>query len=251
MWFLRYSIRCTPIFSVVDRDKSCESEAGMSPPPKLHLDILPSSQRRLWDELHALPPEFVLYGGTAVALQLGHRQSVDFDLFSNRSFDSQKLDLDLPFLRGATVTQRAPNSLSAVVDRDGPVKLSFFGVPKLPRLLPPLTAPDNDVRIASLLDLAGTKLSVVQMRAEPKDYLDIDAIHHDGGLNIEAGLASGSALYGPTFNPQTALKALVYFEDETLRDLPQTVKKRLVQLAKAANLDQLPSMPVPHYCPPP
>lgn len=39
------------------------------------LDILPSAQRRLWDELGATPPEFTLYGGTAIALQLGHRQS--------------------------------------------------------------------------------------------------------------------------------------------------------------------------------
>ncbi len=47
------------------------------------LDILPLSQRRLWDELGELPEEFVLYGGTAIALHLGHRQSVDFDFFTN------------------------------------------------------------------------------------------------------------------------------------------------------------------------
>ena len=46
------------------------------------LDILPPPQRRLWDELAAIPPEFVLYGGTAIALHLGHRQSVDFDFLA-------------------------------------------------------------------------------------------------------------------------------------------------------------------------
>ena len=51
------------------------------------LDILPAPQRRLWDELVETPKEFALYGGTAIALQLGHRESVDFDFFGSRSLD--------------------------------------------------------------------------------------------------------------------------------------------------------------------
>jgi Nucleotidyl transferase AbiEii toxin, Type IV TA system len=54
------------------------------------LDILPLPQRRLWDEFAGIPPEFVLYGGTAIALHLGHRESVDFDFFGSRSFDPAK-----------------------------------------------------------------------------------------------------------------------------------------------------------------
>ena len=119
------------------------------------LDLLPKPQRRLWDELAALPPEFVLYGGTAVALQLGHRQSLDFDFFGNRPFDPAKLTASVPFLTAAMITQREPNTLSGIVDRGGPVKLSFFGVPGLPRLAPPHIAPDNGLRIASLLDVGG------------------------------------------------------------------------------------------------
>lgn len=49
---------------------------------QLHLEILPRAQRELWDQLSTLPDAFVLYGGTAIALQLGHRQSVDFDFFA-------------------------------------------------------------------------------------------------------------------------------------------------------------------------
>jgi hypothetical protein len=47
------------------------------------LDVLPATQRRLWPELRGVPPQFVLYGGTALALRLGHRHSVDFDFFSS------------------------------------------------------------------------------------------------------------------------------------------------------------------------
>ena len=67
------------------------------------LDILPNAQRRLWNELVAVPPEFVLYGGTAIALHLGHRRSVDFDFFVNRPFDPAKLAAELPFMKGATI----------------------------------------------------------------------------------------------------------------------------------------------------
>jgi hypothetical protein len=53
-----------------------------------------------------VPGEFVLYGGTALALHLGHRQSMDFDFFGDRAFDPAKLYAALPFLAGATVTQQ-------------------------------------------------------------------------------------------------------------------------------------------------
>src|SRR5271166_4987132 len=168
------------------------------------LDILPDPQRRLWAELADVPPEFVLYGGTAIALHLGHRQSVDFDFFGNRRFDPARLTAALVFMAEATITQAEPNSLSGILDRGGPVKLSFFGVPGLSRLAPPHVAPDNGLQIASLLDLAGTKVNVVQLRAEAKDYRDIDAILRDGRIDLPTALASAQALYGPQFNPQIA-----------------------------------------------
>src|ERR1700689_2615562 len=106
------------------------------------LDILPPSQRRLWDEFVAVPAEFVLYGGTALALHLGHRQSVDFDFFGNRPLDEALMAPAMPFLAGAIVTQRAPNTFGCTIDRGGVIQLSFFGLPDLPHLSPPLVAPD-------------------------------------------------------------------------------------------------------------
>jgi hypothetical protein len=47
------------------------------------LEFLPATQRCLWDELDTVPEEFVLYGGTAIALHLGHRESVDYDFFGD------------------------------------------------------------------------------------------------------------------------------------------------------------------------
>lgn len=209
------------------------------------LDILPPPQRRLWDELAAIPAEFVLYGGTAIALHLGHRESVDFDFFSNKPLDPARLVPAVPFLAGAIVTQRQPDTFSCTVDRGGVVKLSFFGLPGIPRLQSPLIASDNGLQVAALLDLAGMKASVVQVRAEAKDYLDIDALLTDGRVDLVEALAAARAIYGTQFNPQSTLKALSYFEDGNLRRLPQPVKDRLVKAVCAVDLDRMPVIAVP------
>lgn len=211
---------------------------GFSP----RLDILPAAQRRLWDELVAVPREFVLYGGTAVALHLGHRQSVDFAFFGSREFDPAGLAATMPFMEAATITQLAPNTLSGLVNRGGEVKVSFFGLPRLRHLLPPHVAVDNGLQVASLLDLAGTKASVVQQRAEAKDYTDIDAILCTGRIDLATALAAARAIYGAQFNPQITLKALSYFDDGNLHRLPRATQDRLAKAAREVDLNCLPNL---------
>jgi len=204
------------------------------------LDILPEPQRRFWNELAGVPLEFALYGGTAIALHLGHRQSVDFDFFGTQPFDPAQLAAAIPFMASATITQRGPNTLSGIVDRAGPVRLSFFGLPSIPRLAPPHVASDNGLQVASLLDLAGTKASVVQVRAEAKDYTDIDAILREGHINLSTALAAAQAIYGTQFNAQITLKALSFFDDGNLRRLPNATKDRLAKAVRDVDLDRLP-----------
>ena len=187
-----------------------------------------------------MPSEFVLYGGTALALHFGHRQSVDFDFFGSRTFEPRDLLAALPFLAGATITQQAPNTLGVIIDRNGPVSLSFFGVPAVARLRPPRIAPETGLRIASLLDLAATKAAVVQQRAEAKDYIDIDAILSDGRIDLATALAAAKALYGPQFNPLGTLKALCFFADGDLSRLPEATRRRLVRAAGAVDPERLP-----------
>jgi hypothetical protein len=206
------------------------------------LDVLPAPQRRLWPELGRVPEHFAVYGGTGLALHLGHRQSVDFDLFSLQAIDPDALLAALPFLSDAMVTQRAPNTLGVIVDRDGPVRVSFFGVPALPRLAPVHVAEDNGLAVASLLDLAGTKASVVQVRSEARDYLDIEALVLDRRIDLPTALAAAAALYGPQFNPQITLKALSYFGDGNLRTLAEATQRRLAAAAAEVDLDHLPDL---------
>ena len=206
------------------------------------LDVLPEAQRLLWAELSCLPDEFTLYGGTALALHLGHRKSVDFDFFGSKNIDVAELEGNVPFLAGAEVVQREKSTLTVVVDRGAPVKVSFFGVPKLLHLVPPVIAKDNGLKVASLLDLAGTKASVLQVRAEARDYIDMDALIRLGGVGLPFALAAAERLYGSSFNPEITLKALSYFDDGNLRDLPADMKFRLVDAVKCVDLDHLPKV---------
>jgi len=116
-------------------------------------------------------------------------------------------------------------------------------VPRMPRLLPPLIARDNNLRVASLLDIAGTKAAVVQVRAEAKDYLDIDALLKDRRIDLATALAAAKAIRGEQFNPQSTLKALSYFGDGNLRRLPKSVRDRLAKASRAVDLDRLPAIP--------
>ena len=206
-----------------------------------NLQTLPPAQQTLWSELESLPPEFVLYGGTAIALHLGHRESVDFDFFGNRDFNPAELYAHVPFLAGSEILQQEKNTLTCRVQRGEPVKVSFFGLPRLKRIESPVTALDNGLKIASLLDLAGMKAAVVQQRAEAKDYLDLDSlIQH--GISLPLAIAAAAAIYGEAFNPQITLKALCFFEDGNVRTLPEAVKQRLAHAVAETDLDCLPSL---------
>ncbi len=137
------------------------------------LSILPRPQRQLWAELKATPKSFVLYGGTALALRLGHRQSEDFVFFSNQSFKPASLRESVAYLKGGEMTQFQDNTLTAIVDRNGPVKLSFFGSLGMKHVQDPDIVEENAIQVASMLDLFASKLKTVQSRAEAKDYRDI------------------------------------------------------------------------------
>lgn len=201
------------------------------------LDILPLPQRTLWSELDATPEHFTLYGGTALALRLGHRQSVDFDFFSDVPFDPDELARAIPFLADAERVRVSAHSLECRVERGGPVLVSFFGDLGLGQAAQRERADRSQVYVASLLDIAGTKAAVVQRRAEARDYLDIDAlIRH--GVDLPRILAAGVAVYERSFNPLITLKALSYYED--VPTLPAGVRERLQAAVEAVDPARLP-----------
>ncbi|HEY7392751.1 MAG TPA: nucleotidyl transferase AbiEii/AbiGii toxin family protein [Bryobacteraceae bacterium] len=204
---------------------------------KPNLDILPAPQRALWPELGMTPQGFTLYGGTALALRLGHRASADFDFFSNASFDPDDLARDVPYIRDAERVQVGPDTLTCRVERGGPVLVSFFGGLGLGQVAARERVWNMPLHVASPLDIAGTKAAVVQKRAEAKDYIDIDALLQHG-IDLSTVLAAGAVVYGRNFNPLITLKALSFFDD--VPGLPRDVQARLARAVEAVDVTQLP-----------
>jgi hypothetical protein len=206
------------------------------------LEILPPAQRALWPELTETPADFTLYGGTAIALRLAHRQSADFDFFSLESFEPGALLNRIPYLRGAALRQSAPNTLSVIVNRDGPVQLSYFGGLGIGQVVPAENVEGPGFKVASLIDLAGMKVAVLPQRVALRDYLDIHALLTQAKIPLSEMLAAAGVIYGAQFNALVSLKAITYHNDFTLAQLPKAVRDDLLKAAKATDVRNLPKL---------
>ena len=202
------------------------------------LEKLPPEQKRLWPELRpGVDLGFVLYGGTAIALHLGHRPSLDFDFFNDRALDKDAVRASFPFMERATVLQDARDTLAISVPgrhtrARGPVKVAFFGGLAFGRIGDPLLTRDGVLEVASLDDLMAHKLKVILLRPEKKDYEDIAAMIRAGCV-VTRGLAAARTLFGTAFQPSAALKALVYFEGGDLSALSRADRNTLISAANA------------------
>jgi predicted nucleotidyltransferase component of viral defense system len=193
-----------------------------------HPDILPTEQRNLWESrLSSGFPGWVLYGGTALALRLGHRKSVDFDFFSAQTFSP--LDLREHLQLDGEVLQAAPNTLT-ILHRS--VKLSFFGG----LTIHVIKAPDlfGNCPVASIEDLAACKLAALVNRVELKDYLDVAALLKTG-MELEKMLGCAQAVYRGEFPLASCLKSLTWFDPSELSSLTAEDRKLLEKASLAVS----------------
>jgi hypothetical protein len=199
-------------------------------------DILPKTQQEIWPLLAPAPRlSFVLYGGTAVALHLGHRVSVDFDFFRSAPLDHKELEASFAFIGDADTIQEATNTrVLNVTMPSGAVKVSFFGGIGIGRVNEPLPTRDSGLLVASLEDLLATKLKATLDRAESRDYRDIAAML-SAGASLERGLGAFAKMYGR--DPGLALRAIGFFKDGDLPSLPQrdqdvlrTARDRVIEI---------------------
>jgi hypothetical protein len=128
--------------------------------------------------------------GTAVALHLGHRESLDFDFFRYEPLDKDQVRDAFGFVRGAAILQDSPDTLVVLGEMpSGLVKVSFFGGIGFGCVNDPLQTRDGTLLVASLDDLMATKLKATLDRAEAKDYRDI-AEMISAGVSLPAGLSA-------------------------------------------------------------
>src|SRR5262245_56625039 len=191
----------------------------MPDPFEPRIEILPPAQKEIWPQLAPAPDlAFVLYGGTAVALHLGHRVSVDFDFFRAEPLHKTDIEKSFQFIRSARTIQEDENTLVVSVPMpSGLVKVSFFGGLTLDRINNPIRTKDRVLLVASLEDLLATKLKAILDRAEAKDYRDISAMLSEG-VSLDKGLGAFAANYRR--DPALPLKAMGFFKDADLPSLP-------------------------------
>jgi predicted nucleotidyltransferase component of viral defense system len=174
----------------------------------MYLEILDKKRISILPNLAHFKDEYYLAGGTALALQLGHRDSIDFDFFKKGDIDTTSLFKNLKEIfidHKVYKINEDKNTLDVLIDDE--INLSFFSYdyPHIKEL-----KKEKHFTLASVLDIASMKLSAILSRATNKDYIDLYYIFKQ--YELEAVLDVFKQKYQDT-DINLVLKSLVYFED--------------------------------------
>lgn len=189
---------------------------------KFHPEVLGALQKRA---LHALGPVlcsngFYLAGGTAVALWLGHRRSVDFDWFTPHRFeDPLGLARELRNHGASFVTTRAARG--TLEGRVGGVRTSLLEF-RYPLLKPLVSWPSFRCSVSSLEDLAAMKLSALAQRGHRKDFVDLFFLA-SGAFSLEDMLECYQRKFAVT-DLAHLLTSLTYFKDADRNRMPAMLR---------------------------
>jgi hypothetical protein len=189
----------------------------------LHKDpfIVKPATFKLIQQLQALPElkEFYLVGGTALALQLGHRNSIDIDLFTKNDFTPESLLklLENGFSIEPSFTTK--NTLLSIINN---IKVDFICHP-YPLVLPPIT--EEGITFLSLQDIAAMKLNAISNSGKRlKDFIDVYFLLEHFSLHE---MIEFYTVKYPRFNPLIPLKAINYFDEIDSAIDPPKMKKKL------------------------
>jgi len=174
----------------------------------MHPEILPSNVLFALNSLKK-PNSFYLAGGTALALQLGHRRSVDLDFFSKQPLQKDIMDVVEKSL--GPITDILVNQKGELTILDSKqTKITFLEYPFPIKL--PLHKFSRDILLADILEIAAMKAYALGRRATYKDYVDIYfVIKHGYVLDEIIDLAREK--YGDKFDPKLFMEQLIYLED--------------------------------------
>ena len=173
----------------------------------MHLNILSPQQVDLLPLIRRFKRSFYLVGGTAIALHLGHRRSIDFDLFTPAKLSKsrvRKVLREVP--HPGRLLHEDVDQLHFMVNH---VKLTFF---EYPYAVPHRIEAGDFASMPDLLTLAAMKAFALGRRAKWKDYVDLYFIL-SGHYSIEAISAKADELFGGEFSGKLFREQLCYFED--------------------------------------
>jgi Nucleotidyl transferase AbiEii toxin, Type IV TA system len=174
-------------------------------------NILSNEQKELLPFVQSFKREFYLVGGTAISLHIGHRTSIDFDLFKFSNISKTKIDKQLrAFGWDYQLIFTDSQSFHIVVNE---VKMTFFQFP----FKVPTNAQFESIKMPDLLHLAAMKAYALGRRAKWKDYVDLYFIlkdHH----SFEDITVVSKTLFGNLFSEKLFRQQLCYFKDIDYRE---------------------------------
>lgn len=194
----------------------------------LHYETVDEGTLGLLKQLQALGilSEMRLVGGTSLALQIGHRKSIDIDLFGNLSADYENLIDELRTLGEVVPLKNSKNIHSLLINN---IKVDIVNYEY--KWLSNKITTDN-IHLATIDDIAAMKLNAIIGRGSKKDFIDLFFILKDYSLATIMGFYTKKYNDGSAF---LVLKSLTYFEDADIEEMPfmfnnitwQTVKNNI------------------------
>lgn len=173
----------------------------------MHKEILLPKQFALLNIVELFSDNFGLVGGTAIALHLGHRESIDFDLFSFDEFVNQKIRRKISRkTKIDTIVRDETGQYTLMIDG---VRFAFF---QFPYELIYSESLDNIIKLPDLLTLAAMKAFALGRRAKWKDYVDLYFILKANHTIAEI-TSKGVEIFGNEFNEKIFRVQLAYFND--------------------------------------
>lgn len=189
----------------------------------LHTKTVERSTLELLKQLQKKPylQDFYLVGGTALALDLGHRRSIDLDLFSDFSFDVIQLLENLQNDFNYTLFFSATNSLKGSIDN---IKIDIMAH-RYTLIRKPITS--EGVSMLSIPDIIGMKLNAISGSGQRvKDFIDIYFLLKS--ISLDKMISFYKEKY-PQNNESIVLKSLVYFDDIDFSDWPVIISEPLLK----------------------
>jgi predicted nucleotidyltransferase component of viral defense system len=210
-------------------------------PNNLHLDILPEKQLRLLETLSSqlFITDFYLAGGTCLALQIGHRRSIDFDFFIPDDFETSTIINRLAQIGSYQRDNEEKNTINGSLNG---VRISFFGYRY--DIIDDFKT-FNKIRLAGLKDIAAMKLEAIAGRGSKKDFIDLYFLLQQ--YTLEEIFSFHALKYGIGLSNQYHhLKSLVYFADAETEAMPvmitpldwNYVKNQIISFTKSFHLGE-------------
>lgn len=176
---------------------------------------------------------FYLAGGTALALQIGHRHSVDLDFFSEKKFSVKRIVRDLSDVDPVTITFEDTESISVEL---GGAKLSFLYYPY--RLLFPFVLWNGYGKLADVRDIACMKIDAIASRGTKRDFVDLYYLLSRFSFG-ELLMFFGKKYENVNYNTLHIMKSMAYFADAEDEAMPKQTKPIPWQRIKKRILDEV------------